>query len=157
LIWLAYEETIKMSQPIDYARADADVVRKKFRRRVVIFVIATVVVTVIGVDWGLPENWSVGSASRYSGIAIETREGWIIVCGPIRKTNPEMNRALSSKHYRNDNIGLGLSTHNRKLQHKWFFLVRYRTLFLLAMIPWIITLIRMIRTWKRRKVLSAEC
>jgi|GEM_PF-5781649 len=37
---------------IDYARAEsADVVRKKFRRRVVMFLVVTVVVMVIGIGW----------------------------------------------------------------------------------------------------------
>ena len=33
---------------------------------------------------------------------------------------------------------------------KWYVHIRYRTLFTLAMIAWIITLIRLIRSWRRK-------
>ena len=58
--------------------------------------------------------------------------------------------------YINRTVGIIVDKFEWAPVSRWILYIRYRTLFILAMIPWIIILIRMIRTWKRRKVRSAE-
>ena len=48
-------------------------------------------------------------------------------------------------------MGIVINRYNIVGEEKWTVYIRYRTLFILAMIPWIITLIRMIRMWKRKR------
>ena len=140
-----------MAQPIDYARAESeDVVRKKFRRRVVWFVVATVVVMGIGVGWQFflrrGTTWFVGNEMPTSTISIASYEGWIIWYGPPRKTGATRSwKAI----YESSVIGFQFHQFDDLAYPKWQVGVRYRTLFILAMIPWLITLLRMIRTRRR--------
>ena len=157
-----------MPEPIDYARADADVVRKKFRRRVVMFVIATVVVMVIGGGWvhsSLGRPWWAGNYQH--PISGGSNGGWVWLSGPARKPlfvytdgwgDDQLNvmHDLSANERRIGNYEAGIWVLQCSLAGypKWEVQVRYRTLFILAMIPWLITLIRMIRIWKRNRAVG---
>lgn len=141
--------------PIDYARADsADVVRKKFRRRVVMFVIATVVVIVVGFGWAA--SWLERprtASSRTSGLpgTIVIYKGWISL--NTSKANVPSKTGQFKSTWSHGSYSLGVRVSGVETEKASFptYFIRYRTFFILAMIPWIITLIRMIRVWKRKR------
>jgi len=142
------------NQPIDYARAEsADVVRKKFRRRVVTFLVATVVVVVIGGGWvhaARVGGFSIGNFYSYSMRAAGMGE-IVELPGPEREDlGPE--NWLYGRTIGDSTVGVWLTQFNRVSWPKWNVTIRYRTLFILAMIPWIITLIRLIRSWRRKRM-----
>jgi len=145
------------NQPIDYARAEsADVVRRKFRRRVVMFVIAMVVLVVIGFGW-IDSYAKLGWTSNpCRAISIGSDNGWVSVWGPERQEGFTQEQGISSREVGNDEVGWFWQNDLEGFP-KWRVAIRYRTLFTLAMIPWLITLIRLIRIWKKKKVLRAEC
>ena len=152
--------TAAMSLPIDYARAEsADVVRKKFRRRVVMFVVATVVVMGIGFGWGATANreiWLIGTANLNSPVSVQSAFRWIEIYGPMRRTASNATRPSNYEQYGNRTLGIVFAKSHRNGLPKWIIYIRYRTLFILATIPWIITLIRLIRIWKRKRVFETE-
>ena len=143
--------------PIEYARAEsADVVRKKFRRRVVMFVIATVVVMVVGLGWDLTTGELVGSSSTNLPVTVESYYGKVFLTGPTRMIPLYDERPSMWKYYGSQSVGITFTWYDIDRYPKWQAGIRYRTLFTLAMIPWIITLIRMIRVWKRKRVFETE-
>ncbi|HQY87949.1 MAG TPA: hypothetical protein PK402_04775 [Tepidisphaeraceae bacterium] len=146
------------TQPIDYARAESDdVVGKKFRRRVVMFVIATVVVIVTGTSWVTIGNQpfrSIRSGQVNQTFSIGWKDGWLYLNGP-RRVTPVGGSVI--KGYGSDIVGIAFFQMDKAPSPKWNIRIRYRTLFILAVIPWIITLIRLIRSWKRKRVLSVQC
>src|SRR5262245_40115659 len=83
------------NQPIDYARAEsADVVRKKFRRRVVMFVIATVVVMAIAGAWSTLGNqsWRLFPGQMlFPPNSIKSSDGYIYLHGPTRTVPLALN------------------------------------------------------------------
>ena len=125
----------RVSNPIDYARVDsADVVRKKFRRRLIWFLAVTFVVMVIGVRW--------------------IQFGEIVLTGPARSNPlglPMRYQAKPTYTYVNQTIGVDFRAFGLPGYPKWHVAIRYRTLFILATIPWLITLIRLIRVWRRKR------
>ena len=145
-------------QPIDYARAESgDVVRKKFRRRVVMFVVATLIAMLAGLGWAATwhrEVWLVGSAARKLNWHMVSEAGWFHVIGPARLTWLNETWPMSFWYYENKTVGIVLTRWKDPGSPKWKVWIRYRTLFTLAMIPWIITLIRMILSWKRKALLA---
>jgi len=148
-------------QPIDYARAEStDVVRKKFRRRVVMFVVATIVMLLIGIGW--LDSWKKprlligkGWQQTTSSILGWSGRGWIVVTGPVRTTSLNGRWTTGDKKYGHHSIST-LIRISVSGSPKWIINVRYRTLVILAMIPWMITLIRMNRSWKRKQVPGPE-
>jgi len=145
------------NQPIDYARADsADVVRKKFRRPVVMSLIATVVVMGIGLFWATTKNqrkFLIGDGTFSTPFSFFWDDGWIYVSGPIR-TSPSANAPL--RGYGSNTTGITIYKMNIFGAAKWTVGIRDRTLFTLAAIPWIITLIRLIRSWRSMRILGTE-
>lgn len=146
------------NQPIDYARAEsADVVRKKHRRRVVMFGVMTVVVTLIATGW--VKSWTnytrLISSKLKLPFAVSSTEGWLVLLGPRRSTRLNMNWNMGTNRYENLTIGIQIARIDLRGWPKWMVAIRYRTLFILALIPWIITLIRTIRRWKWKSALAS--
>lgn len=139
----------QMPEPIDYARAEsADVVRKKFRRRVVMFVVATVLLIVVAFDWrdsSRGGRWEIGN-NRFDLISATSNDLWVILYGPPRTNSLPGKWTSFQSVIGSDEVGIRILQGNTTGTFKWAIKVRYRTLFLLAMIPWIITLIRLIRS-----------
>ena len=142
------------NQPIDYARAEsADVVRKKHRRRVFWFVVVTVVVMAIAIRWSIasPPWWySAKSPIGRPFTIVSTDDNCVLFFG-LELTEPTLSDWRHVSSVRNEKLGVGISHYNLVGSAKWMIRIRYRTLFTLAMIPWIITLIRLIRSWRRKR------
>ena|GEM_PF-6800945 len=113
--------------PFNYARGvSGDVVRKKFRRRVVMFAVVSVVVTLIGCGWAqsLMGEWSIADRSRHPiTIASANRSVW--VAGP-RRTNilPGQWKNYQRRIGRLD-LGI-LLQHNIVGYPKWVVVIPYR-------------------------------
>jgi len=69
---------------------------------------------------------------------------------------PERNTTGTDRVFGSSTIGLQVSQGFPTGWYDFVIWIRYRTLFLLAMIPWIITLIRLIRSCKRMRVMLPE-
>ena len=82
-------------------------------------------------------------------------DGWVRLWG-ARREKPLDVDWVHDRGIVSNEVGIRVLQFNVAGMSKWLIQIRYRTLFLLAMIPWIITLIRLIRVWKLKKVLSVE-
>ena len=58
--------------------------------------------------------------------------------------------------YINRTVGINVDKFEFSIASRWIFSIRYRTLFILATIPWLITLIRLIRSWKKNRAMLPE-
>src|SRR5690606_25618973 len=127
----------------------------KFRRRVWMFVIVTVVVILIGDRW--IGSWNAqSSAIIVSRVGLDIRtdsyRGWAST--HIRTSYPIENPSYQARGSGNNSLGILIYHVESDRFQNWSFRIRYRTLFILAMIPWIITLIRLIRVRKRKRILE---
>jgi|GEM_PF-1343827 len=152
--------TMSDKQPIHYARAaSVDVVDMKFRRRVVAFVIATIVVMGIGLGWKRSwrgQTWLLGDQNSKFPVRIVSALGKIHLLGSRQALTLDMNptERIRPRTYGSVDLGIELVRQKNLGSPKWMILIRYRTLFTLALIPWLITLIRLIRSWKRKSLLA---
>jgi len=141
--------------PIDYARAEsADVVRKKRRLRA--FALTTTVAMVIGFAWislGQQQTWLIGSRRVNNSVSVSSDDGWINFFGSSRKTTVARKFGQPKfEEHGNRRVGIWMLRSYWIGQPQWIFSIRYRTLFILATIPWLITLIRLIRSWRRKRI-----
>ena len=115
--------------------------------------VATLVVMVIGGGWvqSFEKPRLINPREPDSLMQIGSAYGWIGLAGPAHKNADPAYEEL--KHLR---VGVWVQRYSFVENGKWIAQIRYRTLFILAMIPWLITLIRMIRIWKRKRVFETE-